>query len=641
MQLRQRKNIGAPNFNDIFLNFDQITKLFPFFFVIDRKLIITSVGQGFKKYLAEIVNCKFDEVFCLEGEDIQQNSFQAILKHTNLSRAIFCKKAICPKLSGQFILIGLNEILFIGAPKAHADTDNEKLNLHISKLKQNEKDLIEAKENAINLRKTTEQFLANVSHELRNTINIISGLANLLKETRLSKKQNHYLSIIKPTTESLLALLNDVLEFEKTQDKQLKFKQEPFNFLKCINEVFEAMSFQATKKNLFLNLLLEKNLPEWLIGDDLRLKQILINIVANAIKFTEKGGVTIDITSKNFEKNFILFTFEVLDTGIGIPADQIENLFTRFTQINFQNKNHFGGTGLGLAIVKNLVELQNGSVEVKSRLNGGSCFKVVIPFQLFKQDKSNKTMNNNKEINIKSKHILVVDDNEINQMIIAKMLSKNGATYEVANNGSIAIEKMKTSNFDLVLLDLQMPVMDGYQTANYIRNNVGEFRKDVPILAVTANALASEKEKCFQLGMNEYLCKPFQQDELIATIYNLCNSNQQTYNLTYLLGIDPLDKNFVPKLLKEFLISTPLMISELHELFELKNWEKMTKLAHKLKSNTANIAAKKLTQTLSLIEIEATNKNKNGQIIQLINQLTTSSTKLCLAIEMDIKNLEK
>ena len=414
---------------------------------------------------------------------------------------------------------------------------------NITQRKKNEIELINAKEEAIISKKTKEQFLANMSHELRNPINIITGITGLLAETNLSGKQNEYLGIIKTASENLLYLVNDILDFEKIQAKKIKFQILPFDIFKVVNEVYNSMKYLAENKNLKLNLRTDDFLKtHHVAGDPFRLKQILFNLVNNAIKFTESGNIDIKITMEENSGMIKFINIEIKDTGIGISEENLTNIFNRYSQVNSETSNFSAGTGLGLTIVKNLVELQKGTIKVKSKEGLGTTFFVTIPYEIIEHiEKPAIQISKSTPVDLKSKKILVVEDDKFNQMITNSMLEKYGAQTETADNGKIALEKLKTNSYDLILMDLQMPILDGYKTTEAIRKNKLGTNSKTPIIAVTANILNGEKEKCIEIGMNAYLSKPFQENELLEKIKDLLVKNNaervSVIDLAYLKSV--------------------------------------------------------------------------------------------------------
>jgi signal transduction histidine kinase/CheY-like chemotaxis protein/HPt (histidine-containing phosphotransfer) domain-containing protein len=516
---------------------------------------------------------------------------------------------------------------------------------NITERKKNEHELIYATEQAIISKKTKEQFLANMSHELRNPINIITGVTGLIFDTDLSEKQNEYLGIIKTASENLLALVNDILDFEKIQAKKIKFHNAPFDLRKCINEVYLSMKFIAANKNISLTVEIDDFQPtHYVSGDSLRLKQILFNLINNAIKFTERGAVKLSVTLEETSGKQKRIKFKVQDTGIGISNEDLKTIFDRYVQVISPSSNQPKGSGLGLTIVKNLVELQNGTIEVKSTINVGSTFSVTIPYQIIEHLNTKQKEKKIESFDLSGKNILIVEDDKINQMIITKMLEKHGATSETADNGKIALEKLNINRYHIILLDLQMPVMDGYTTAEQIRKSKNSNHSTIPIIAITANILSGEKEKCMEAGMNDYLSKPFMEIDLIKKVNEL--SNRSTYeetnlvDLTYLNSITTNNGNFQKKLIEEFLFQTPLIIEEIKNHLKAEDWNHLEKAAHKLKGSISFIGTPLFIKTASEIEIFCQKRLNLNLIPDMLNNLDINCKRVYKELERELKKIE-
>ena len=514
---------------------------------------------------------------------------------------------------------------------------------NITQRKKNEIELINAKEEAIISKKTKEQFLANMSHELRNPINIITGITGLLAETNLSGKQNEYLGIIKTASENLLYLVNDILDFEKIQAKKIKFQILPFDIFKVVNEVYNSMKYLAENKNLKLNLRTDDFLKtHHVAGDPFRLKQILFNLVNNAIKFTESGNIDIKITMEENSGMIKFINIEIKDTGIGISEENLTNIFNRYSQVNSETSNFSAGTGLGLTIVKNLVELQKGTIKVKSKEGLGTTFFVTIPYEIIEHiEKPAIQISKSTPVDLKSKKILVVEDDKFNQMITNSMLEKYGAQTETADNGKIALEKLKTNSYDLILMDLQMPILDGYKTTEAIRKNKLGTNSKTPIIAVTANILNGEKEKCIEIGMNAYLSKPFQENELLEKIKDLLVKNNaervSVIDLAYLKSVASGDTPFFEKLIEEFLIQTPEIISQLKREMHKGDWPKMSESAHKLKGRISFIGTPLFIKKVTEIESNCLKKQHLNLLPEMVTELEFSCELAYSELKTELK----
>ncbi len=384
-----------------------------------------------------------------------------------------------------------------------------------------ERELISAKVSAERNAHAKDVFLANMSHEIRTPMNAITGFANLLKETKLNAEQKEFVSNINTAAENLLGIINDILDLSKIESGHLVIESVPFNLHNIIKNIKSVLTYKAIGKNLELDYFIPEGIPQTVLGDPTRLNQILLNLTNNAIKFTEKGSVKIvlDLQRENQDEYHILF--KVIDTGVGIPQDKLTIIFDRFAQANSDTTRKFGGTGLGLSISKLLIELQNGNIFVESEEGVGSTFYFNLLFKkvneaiIPKQETYLLPIDPNKKV-----RVLLAEDNQLNQKLALKVLERFGFFPELAENGKAAVLKVQANEYDVILMDLQMPEMDGYQATQFIRN---KLHNNTPIIALTAHSLIGEKEKCLAVGMNDYITKPFSPKELFNKIASFIN----------------------------------------------------------------------------------------------------------------------
>ncbi|HXB11009.1 MAG TPA: ATP-binding protein, partial [Bacteroidia bacterium] len=370
-----------------------------------------------------------------------------------------------------------------------------------------------------------EQFLANMSHEIRTPMNAIIGFTDIMIKTPLNAEQQQYLDAIKMSGDNLLVIINDILDFSRMRSGKIPIEEREFQLSKIILMSTELMLPKATEKGIQITTHIDENIPDDLIGDPTRLNQVILNLTANAIKFTAKGSVDINVKLLSENENNVELEFTVKDTGIGIQKDKRASIFEAFTQANNDTARLYGGTGLGLAIVKQLAELQGGSVAVASEEGKGSCFYFRIKYKKSKQKIVPKTNGDSiigkKEI--RKLNVLLVEDNTMNQLLAQKVLSDWGWKIETVENGIKAIETLGKENFDVVLMDIQMPEMDGFEAAIQIRNRLPAPECNVPIIAMTAHVMSGEEEKCMSAGMNGYISKPFDPEVLYSKIAALVN----------------------------------------------------------------------------------------------------------------------
>ena len=363
-----------------------------------------------------------------------------------------------------------------------------------------------------------QQFLSNMSHEIRTPMNAILGFTKVLMKTDLGPKQKEYLDSIKISGDGLLVLINDILDLAKTDAGKMTFEENPFKIEFSISTMQQVFDLKIKEKNLELVKEYDNKIPKVLLGDAVRLHQILLNLLSNAIKFTAKGKITIAVRLLNEDKEKATIEFAITDTGTGIPEDKLEFIFENFQQASSSTSSTFGGTGLGLAICKQLVEKQGGSILVKSKVDEGSTFSFTLSFR--KTDVESKKESGQVELDkeIIDIKILVVEDIKLNQLLMKTILDDFEFEYDIASNGKIAIEKLQTETYDIILMDLQMPIMNGFEATEYIRNTL---KLKIPIIALTADVTTVDLEKCKAAGMNDYVSKPLDERILYTKIIEL------------------------------------------------------------------------------------------------------------------------
>jgi PAS domain S-box-containing protein len=490
-------------------------------------------------------------------------------------------------------------------------------------------------EELLRAQKAKEQFLANMSHEIRTPINGISGMINLLSETTSEEERQQYLNAIKNSTESLKVIINDILDLSVIESGKLRFEIIGFNIKYQLSAVLDTFLYTSKEKGIDLNYLIAPEVPSVLLGDPSRLNQILINLIGNAIKFTHVGEIKINVSLDKENGRFSYVKFQVSDTGVGIPDDKILHIFDSFTQADASVTRRYGGTGLGLTIVKQIVELQNGTINVESKENQGTIFTFIIPYEtgqtkdLIHPHKSSEF----KEIvkhSFKNLKILLVEDNDINRLYATNILKKWDCIVEGAENGYIGVEKLKNADYDIVLMDVQMPIMDGYEATRKIRQSLDSTKREIPIIALTANAIKGDNEKCFQVGMNDYLSKPFHPEALYKVISKHVNKNQleansnkediltNVINLTYLINICNGDPVFIKDMIETFIKNIPISLNEMQKLASESNWTGVSNLAHKMKPSFTFVgleSAKELIQTIEFSDLESIETEKLKSLI--------------------------
>lgn len=392
----------------------------------------------------------------------------------------------------------------------------------ISPQKSYQEQLIKSKENAEYSKKVKETFLANMSHELRTPVNGIIGITSLLRKTTLTDQQKGMLDLLDTSSKSLLGVINDVLDISKIEAGKFSIVRTANNVYDIVNSVFNLLKFKADENNIEFLLDIEDEVPQYLMLDSLRLNQILMNLLSNALKFTERGYVKLKIIVLQKHNDKVKLKFSVEDTGIGIPADRLNRIFESFEQAEEDTVSKYGGTGLGLTIVKKLAELKGGELTVSSQVGRGSTFNFVNWYTLSLKPKDKLTPKTDKVLppfnNVK---VLVAEDNMVNQFMLSKILKDWNVEVEMVDNGRKVIEKLTNKEYDIILMDTHMPEMNGYQAARTIRVDFEEPKRSIPIISLSAASYDHEQQEALSAGMNDVLSKPFQPFQLHEKISRL------------------------------------------------------------------------------------------------------------------------
>jgi signal transduction histidine kinase/FixJ family two-component response regulator len=499
-------------------------------------------------------------------------------------------------ISRLLTILGLLGIVILSMLVIRHILQQAKLIQELEQANQNE---TEARQQAFESANVKEQFLANMSHEIRTPINSVIGFTNLLQKTTMMEEQKQFVNLIQSASENLLTIINDILDISKIEAGMLRIESNPFSLRGLCSSIETMFYHKAREKNLSFSLHFQDNIPDTLTGDAVRLTQILVNLISNAIKFTQKGGISINITTLAQNDKEVRVRFSVKDSGIGIPADQLEPIFERFQQGETDTTRKYGGTGLGLSIVRNLVQLQGGNITVESEQGKGTEFIFDIAYSLVPMTETLPIAPGEKTTitagAFPHAHILVVEDNSMNQLLIKFTFESWKMSYQLADNGAAAIEWLQRASFNLVLLDIQMPLMDGYATAQAIRK---ELKSDIPIIAMTAHALAGEREKCLSYGMNDYISKPIHEKELFSLLKKYLDDNRDSnleslrnelhyIDLNFLEDMVMGNGEFLKTIIKQFLKQFPGEMEALKNAIDQKDPKRVATLAHHIQSTVS------------------------------------------------------
>ncbi|WP_299248709.1 ATP-binding protein [uncultured Aquimarina sp.] len=528
-------------------------------------------------------------------------------------------------------------------------------------------DIREAKVFAEKSAKAKSIFLSNMSHEIRTPLNVILGLTSILQKSEFSNPEVDKANLdgIQFSAENLLVLVNDILDFSKIEAGKLTWQETDFNIHELINNISRGFRIKADEKGLNYKTIIDPSLPKFIIGDQFRLNQILTNLLGNAIKFTQKGEVIISIKAEEKKSDSIIINFSVKDTGIGIAEDKLNNIFNSFYQVHEPGKYKIEGTGLGLSISKQLIELQGGILMAESTLYKGSDFKFSIEYKKSKLTSSKDILNSISKVkntpSLSGMRVLIVEDNRMNQFFIKQLFSNWNIKADVAENGKVALKKLNNGPYDLILMDMHMPVMDGPETTFHIRNSNDSKIKNIPIIACSADVFPESKKIAIESGMDFYLTKPICEKALEELLYNLkpnftkdpliinntddilrnntSNDYQKLCDFSMLYQTFSGDSEIIKSILQVFIEETPQDYKKLQSAVKDKDLLLISELAHKLKSSFKTLGLSEQAIILQQMEHKGKAAPNYDYILQLMDILDASYPLIILEIKNQLNNL--
>jgi signal transduction histidine kinase/DNA-binding response OmpR family regulator len=622
----------------VVLDQGDIERIFPFSIRLNRNLEIVNYTFSMEELLGSVRGQSFLAVFqIVNKEAFGTIDFESFKNNSSLHLQSTLSASPEFLLQGHLVYQAENDTLIylIFSVDSVPLTD-------ASITKQMEAELIAAKEKADSSVKAKELFLANISHEIRTPMNVIIGMAELLDDAGVSEEYKRYIDAIKSSADGLLGLINDILDFSKIEAGHLVLEETPSNLHKLFSQIELTFSERARQKGLFFIQQLDNGINDSLLIDTTKLTQVLVNLVSNAVKFTNNGFVKVTAKLMEMDEDGQTIRFEVQDTGIGIQVENIDSIFKTFIQEDSTVSRKFGGTGLGLSISRSIIERMDGDIEVISEKGVGSVFHFTLKFLFAKQLSKAGSVRKDEATkkSLKNCRVLIAEDNPMNQMLISAILDKEEILYDITSNGERCVQRLKESEFDVILMDIQMPVMDGLLATQFIRN---EMKSKIPIIALTANASKDDEMIYRNAGMNDHLSKPFRQDALFEKIRMLFDSQEPNvkieeervveevsshYSLANIEEIAAGDLEFVGSIIETFCNNTPKYLQQISDGIASQDFERIRFSAHQMKPSIDILMVMDVKETIREIEeIAARGKNQDeelGLIAEKFHQLSQS-----------------
>jgi chemotaxis methyl-accepting protein methylase/signal transduction histidine kinase/chemotaxis response regulator CheB len=637
--------------------------------VLDKKLCVKSANKSFyTKFLVKKEETEGQLVFDLGNkqwnipqlrialntifsENTSFENFEVTHTFSDIGEKIMLLNArlIVQKVNAeQFILLAIEDI-------TDRSRDKESLELTLKELIVSKTLAEEAQKKAEEATKAKQQFLSNMSHEIRTPMNSMLGFTKVVLKTDLSAKQREYLTAIKMSGDSLIVLINDILDLAKVDAGKITFERKPFKLADSIKSMLHLFEPKIQERNLSLISHYDPKIPKVLLGDSVRLHQIILNLLSNAVKFTTVGSITVNVKLLNDYADKVTVEFAISDTGIGIEASKIDSIFDNFQQAATDTTRLFGGTGLGLAIVKKMIKAQDGSIQVESKVNEGSTFSFRLSF-----DKTNEVADAVIEIEtldteVKNIKVLVAEDMALNQLLMKTILDDFGFERDIADNGLIAIEKLKQKTYDIILMDLQMPEMNGFETTEYIRNTL---KSQIPIIALTADVTTVDVEKCRAVGMNDYIAKPVDERLLYSKIVGLvkkpafikelkANSIVQSEkirytNMDYLNLRTKANPTLMMEIITAYLEQTPPLITSMKQSYHNQDWKTLHATVHKMIPSFSIMGINADFESMAKKVMEHAHiQQETHDILDFVTQLESVCLQACEELLEEMKQLKR
>ncbi len=628
--------------------------------ILDKNLRVKSANESFyTKFQVNRTETEGKLIFSLGNKQWDIEKLHELLEDIiskNIDFQSFQVTHTFPKIGERIMLLNAHRIV----QKTHREqsillafediTERTHYYLNEKAILNREKQIAEL---AVN---SKQQFLSNMSHEIRTPMNAIIGFTKVVLKTELTEKQKEYVNAIKISGDALIVLINDILDLAKVDAGKMTFEHAPFKIMSSVNVLLHMFETKMQEKNLELIKEYDNKIPEWLIGDSVRLNQIILNLMSNAVKFTIKGKIIIGMHLLQEDEKTVTLEFSVADTGIGIPENNLVNIFEKFQQATSGTARLYGGTGLGLAIVKQLVEAQGGTIAVKSKIDQGTIFSFTLSFQKAKNITEFEDETIELDSETKNIKVLVVEDIPLNQLLLKTILDDFGFERDIADNGKIAIEKLQQKSYDIILMDLQMPEMNGFEATEFIRN---QMNSKIPIIALTADVTTVDLKKCKAIGMNDYIAKPVDEKLLYSKIIRLVkkqkktkpfeeerleqvNSNKTKYtNLTYLLQRTKANPALVMEMISLYLEQTPSLVSIMKQSYQDKNWPLLYSAVHKMIPSFGIMGIdSKFEQIAKTIQDKANAQSPSTEMPELIATLENVCEQACVELKEEFNQIK-